>query len=132
MPLGMIADKIGMRKMIILGFVLYSVVYFGFGIADSSFYVLPLFCLYGIFKGMSEGTQRAYVAALAPPERKATAFGVYHTVSGIALLPASIIGGILWDRIGADATFFYGAATGLLSAILFIALIRNNKHLSKP
>ncbi|MBI5894370.1 MAG: MFS transporter [Deltaproteobacteria bacterium] len=129
MPLGILADKIGMRKMIILGFVLYSVVYFGFGLADSAIYVLPLFCIYGIFKGMSEGTQRAYVATLAPPERKATAFGVYHTVSGIALLPASIIGGILWDKIGADATFFYGAITGLLSAILFIVLIRNSRHL---
>lgn len=127
MPLGMIADKIGLRKMIILGFILYSVVYFGFGLADSAIYVLPLFCIYGIFKGMSEGTQRAYVAALAPPERKATAFGVYHTVSGIALLPASIIGGILWDKIGADATFFYGAITGILSAIFFIVLIRNNR-----
>lgn len=132
MPLGILADKIGMRKMIILGFIFYALIYFGFGIADSSFYVLPLFCLYGIFKGMSEGTQRAYIATLAPPERKATAFGVYHTVSGIALLPASIIGGILWDKIGADATFFYGAVTGILSAVLFIVLIRNNKHLSKP
>ncbi|HBO84958.1 MAG TPA: MFS transporter [Deltaproteobacteria bacterium] len=127
MPLGILADKIGMRKMIILGFIFYALIYFGFGIADSSFYVLPLFCLYGIFKGMSEGTQRAYLATLAPPERKATAFGVYHTVVGISLLPASIIGGILWDKIGAEATFFYGAVTGFISAVLFILLVRNSR-----
>lgn len=126
-PLGIIADKIGMRKMLVLGFIVYSVVYMGFGFADSTFYVLPLFCIYGVFKGMSEGTQRAYVAALAPVERKATAFGVYHTVVGLALLPASIIGGVLWDKIGAEATFFYGALTGFLSSILFIVLTRNNK-----
>ncbi|MBI5682857.1 MAG: MFS transporter [Deltaproteobacteria bacterium] len=128
MPLGILADKIGFRKTIILSFILYAAVYLGFGLADSAYHVLFLFCIYGVFKGMSEGTQRAYLATLSPPERKATAFGIYHMVVGFALLPASIIGGFLWDRIGPHATFFYGALTGILSAVLFIVLIRNRRQ----
>ncbi|MEK7842583.1 MAG: MFS transporter, partial [Deltaproteobacteria bacterium] len=78
-----------------------------------------LFILYGLFKGMSEGTQRAYLASIAPPERKATAFGIYHMAVGIALLPASIVAGALWDKIGPEAAFLYGTATALLAFVLF-------------
>ncbi len=77
---------------------------------------------------MSEGTQKAYLALLAPAERKATAFGVYHTVSGLMLLPASVIAGYLWDAHGAGATFFYGAAMGLVSAVVFLFLGSGKKE----
>lgn len=118
-PLGMLADKIGMKKMILFSFIFYAVIYAGLAFASSKIQIVGLFVLYGLFKGMSEGTQRAYLASMAPPERKATAFGIYHMAVGMALLPASIIAGALWDKIGPEATFLYGALTALLAFALF-------------
>lgn len=119
MPMGALADRVGMERMIELGFLLYAGIYLGLAFAPSPHYVWLLFAIYGLFKGMSEGVQRAYLATLAPEDRKATAFGIYHASVGLALLPASIIGGILWDRIGPSATFIYGAVAALSAMVLF-------------
>jgi MFS family permease len=118
-PMGLLSDKIGIRKMVLYGFVSYAAVYFLVGMASTTAHIWILFPLYGVYKGMSEGAQRAYLALVSPPERKATAFGVYHTVNGLMLLPASIIAGVLWDTMGAGTTFFYGAAMGLVAAVVF-------------
>ncbi|MBI5875587.1 MAG: MFS transporter [Deltaproteobacteria bacterium] len=125
-PMGILADKIGMRKMILSGFLFYAGIYAGLAFASNQFHIWGLFILYGLFKGMSEGAQRAYLASISPPERKATAFGIYHTSVGLALLPASIIAGALWDKIGPEATFLYGTATGLLAFVLFVSKRRRN------
>ncbi len=119
-PMGILSDRIGPKKMIAFGFIFYAGIYAGFAFAAVQFHIWGLFILYGLFKGMSEGNQRAYLASIAPPDIKATAFGIYHTAVGIALLPASIIAGILWDRVGPEATFLYGTVTGLLAFIVFI------------
>ncbi|OGQ43082.1 MAG: MFS transporter [Deltaproteobacteria bacterium RIFCSPLOWO2_01_FULL_42_9] len=118
-PLGMLADKLGMKRMILFSFLFYAGIYAGLAFVANQYQILGLFILYGLFKGMSEGTQRAYLASLAPPERKATAFGIYHMAVGFALLPASIIAGALWDKVGPEATFLYGTVTALLAFILF-------------
>lgn len=118
-PLGILADKIGMKKMILFSFIFYAGIYAGLAFVSNQYEILGLFILYGLFKGMSEGTQRAYLASIAPPERKATAFGIYHMSVGLALLPASIIAGALWDKIGPEATFLYGTVTGITAFILF-------------
>ena len=118
-PLGMLADKVGMKRMILFSFIFYAGIYAGLAFVTNQAQILGLFILYGLFKGMSEGTQRAYLASLAPPERKATAFGIYHMAVGFALLPASIIAGALWDKIGPEATFLYGTVTASLAFILF-------------
>ena len=73
--------------------------------------------------GLTEGVQKAFLATIIPPESKATAFGVYATCTGAAMLPASLIGGWLWDRFSSSATFYFGAATAALSAMLFVVLI---------
>ncbi len=127
-PMGMLGDRIGIRNMVLSGFLVYAVVYFLVGLASTPLHAWLLFPLYGVYKGMSEGTQKAYLALLAPAERKATAFGVYHTVSGLMLLPASVIAGYLWDAHGAGATFFYGAAMGLVSAVVFLFLGSGKKE----
>jgi len=105
--------------MILFSFLFYAGIYAGLAFVSNQYQILGLFILYGLFKGMSEGTQRAYLASIAPPERKATAFGIYHMSVGLALLPASIIAGTLWDKIGPEATFLYGTVTALLAFVLF-------------
>jgi len=118
-PLGALADRVGAKKMIMAGFLFYAAVYAGVALAYSPVHIWILFPLYGVYKGMSEGTQRAYLASVAPRRQKATAFGVYHTVSGLMLLPASIIAGVLWDTSGPSATFFFGSAMAIIATIVF-------------
>jgi predicted MFS family arabinose efflux permease len=69
--------------------------------------------------GLTEGIQKAFLATIIPRDFKATAFGVYATAVGLAMLPASLIGGLLWDRVSSAATFYFGAATAALAALLF-------------
>ena len=126
-PAGIAADKFGKKRIILLGFVLFAFLYFGFAVAKSSILIWVLFALYGIFMALTEGIQKAFLATIIPSNFKATAFGVYATAVGLATLPASLIGGILWDRVSPAATFYFGTATASLSAVLFIALILLNK-----
>jgi MFS family permease len=126
-PAGIAADKYGKKRIILLGFVLFAGLYYGFAVAKSSSAIWVLFALYGLFMGLTEGIQKAFLATIIPLDFKATAFGVYATAVGLATLPASVIGGILWDRVSPAATFYFGAATATLSAILFIVLIVASK-----
>lgn len=126
-PMGLVADRIGLRAVVAAGFLLYSAVFTAIAFSSSSVHIWFLLPLYGVYKGMSEGNQRAYLAAIAPAEARATAFGVYHTVVGLALLPASLIAGVLWDRLGAKAAFLFGGVMGLTAAIVFAAFIRNSR-----
>ncbi len=122
-PAGVAADRFGRKKIILLGFVLFAALYYGFAVAKNATDIWFLFALYGIFMGLTEGIQKAFLAAIIPPDFKATAFGVYATCTGLAMLPASLIGGWLWDTVSPAATFYFGAGTAGLSALLFIVLI---------
>lgn len=118
-PMGAVADKIGVKNMILLAFGAFAAVYAGVAFSSNPLHMWILFPLYGVYKGMGDGTQKAYLALISPKEHKATAFGVYHTVSGLMLLPASIIAGYLWDNIGPEATFLYGSAMSIIAASIF-------------
>ena len=122
-PSGIAADKYGKKRIILLGFILFTALYYGFAVAKSSSAIWILFALYGLFMGLTEGIQKSFLATIIPLDFKATAFGVYATFVGFATLPASLIGGLLWDRISPAATFYFGASMAALSTILFIILI---------
>jgi len=122
-PAGMAADKFGKKRVILLGFILFAALYYGFAVAGSATAIWVLFGLYGLFMGLTEGIQKAFLATIIPKDFKATAFGVYNTVVGLATLPASIIGGWLWDHVSPSATFYFGAITAAVSAALFIFFI---------
>lgn len=125
--LGALADKVGIKNVILASFVFFSLIYLGVSQATSALHIWILFPIYGIYKGMTEGTQKAYLAFLSPKEHKATAFGIYYTVSGLMLLPASIIAGYLWDNIGPGTTFLYGSAMSIVAAIIFAAAGKRDK-----
>jgi MFS family permease len=127
-PAGIGADRFGRKRVILLGFMLFGGLYYGFAVAGSARAVWVLFAGYGVFMGLTEGVQKAYLATIIPREFKATAFGVYASAVGLAMLPASLVGGWLWDRVSPAATFYFGAATAGLSALLFIILIAAMRH----
>jgi len=122
-PAGIAADRFGRKRIILLGFVLFAILYYGFAVAKDATAVWVLFGFYGLFMGLTEGVQKAFLATIIPPDFKATAFGVYNTAVGSAMLPASLIGGWLWDNISPSATFYYGAITASLSSVLFVVFI---------
>jgi MFS family permease len=126
---GSISDKIGREKVIILGYLIFSITSIGFVFLNSIVGFIFLFILYGMMYAAIDGNQRAYVADLASSNLKATALGTFHTMTGLMALPAGLIAGFLWDSIGPNAVFIYGGSLGLLSVLLFI-LFRNNFNIS--
>lgn len=122
-PAGIIADRLGKRRMILASYLLFTLIFVGFAFATNELHAWLLFGVYGIFVAINEGVQRAYVATIINPEIKGTGYGIYHTVIGLAALPSSIIGGALWQNVGPQALFLYGAAMSLLSSALFAPMI---------
>lgn len=114
------SDKIGRKPIIIFSFLFYSVVYFFFGIANNLWAIWVLFGAYGIYYGLSAGVFRAYIADLVEPENRATAYGLFNTGIGIALFPASLIMGALWDRFGSKWAFWVSAGFSLLGFTIFL------------
>lgn len=91
---------------------------------------LFIFAVYGVFTAMTAGVERALIAEIAPIELKGTMLGLHSTVSGIALLPASVIFGFLWDRFGTAVPFLFGAGMSLLAAVLLMVFFRQNGEAS--
>jgi len=121
-PLGGVSDRIRREKVIIFGYLVFSLTAAGFVIFNSLAAFTVLFALYGVMYAAVDGNQRAYVSDLATAQLKATALGTFHTTTGLMALPAGLIAGFLWERIGPSATFIYGAVLGLASVLLFITL----------
>jgi MFS family permease len=127
-PAGIAADRFGKKPLIMIGFILFAGLYFGFAVAGTAASIWVLFSFYGLFMGLTEGIQKGFLATIIPSDFKATAFGVYATFVGLAALPASVIGGLLWDRVSPAATFYFGSATAAVAAILFMILIALDRN----
>ncbi|NLI80651.1 MAG: MFS transporter [Deltaproteobacteria bacterium] len=116
-PAGRLSDHIGRKKLLVIGYISYGLVYLGFSWASLPAHLWGLFGVYGLYTGLTEGVEKALVADLCPGESRATMLGIHATLIGIGLLPASVIGGFLWNIFGAEVTFYFGAAIGLLAAL---------------
>jgi MFS family permease len=119
-PFGKLADSVSHARLLVAGLVflvLADVV-----LAHSGRWpaVLLGVGLWGLHMGMTQGLLAVMVAQAAPPDLKGTAFGMFNLVSGIALLVASVVAGVLWERVGAAATFYAGAAFSVLAALLVV------------
>jgi MFS family permease len=116
-PAGRLSDRIGRKRLIVIGYVFYGLVYLGFAIVSRSSYLWLLFGLYGIYIGLTEGVQKALISDIAPVETRATLIGLHATLEGIGLLPASSIAGLLWNILGASAPFYFGGLMGIIAAL---------------
>jgi len=122
-PMGALSDRLGRRRLLAAAWSLYAIVYAGFAVAGGSGVVLPLWLLYGAYYGVNEAVGRALVADLATPERRATAYGIVNAVVGLAILPASVVAGLLWDGVGPAAPFWFGAGCAA-AGILVLGFVR--------
>ena len=124
LPAGMLSDRLGRKRVITLGWFIYALVYLGFALASSPWQIWLLFACYGIYYGIVEGVARAFVADLVPEEKRGTAYGLYHGVVGLTLLPASLLAGWLWQTFSPAAPFYLGAGLAFLAMLGMMALIR--------
>ena len=114
---GALSDRIGRVPTVIAGWTIFAFVYFGFAFASVQWHIWLLFLAYGLFFALTEGAERALVADYAPRSRRGTAFGWFNLTVGLGALPASVIFGLMWDRLGAHSAFILGAALAAAAAI---------------
>ncbi len=119
-PAGVLSDRVGRKRLMVGGFLVFSGVYFALAFISKSSYIWPLFAVYGVYIAATEGVSRALVTDMAQPEKRGTALGLYHTAVGLVTFAASLIAGLLWTYIGPSAPFIYGGVMALSAAILFI------------
>jgi MFS family permease len=115
---GTLSDRIGRKQVIVIGWLLYALVYIGFATASTAQTLVAWFLIYGVFFALTEGAEKALVADLAPASRHGLAFGAYNTALGIGALGASIVFGLLYERFGAATAFTTGAALAASAALL--------------
>lgn len=127
-PLGKLSDRIGRRRLVVPGYLLYGLVYFGFALFDSQLAMILLFFVYGLYHAFLAGAEKAFVAEYSPKEAKGTMLGLYGTAQGVGLLFASIIAGLLWTKFGSTAPFIFGGFIALFSAFMtFIVMSKKKK-----
>ncbi|HEY5619112.1 MAG TPA: MFS transporter [Vicinamibacterales bacterium] len=120
---GTLSDRLGRKQVILIGWLLYALVYLGFAMADSPRALIAWFLVYGVFFALTEGSEKALVADLAPADRHGVAFGAYNAVLGVGALAASVVFGLLYERFGAPTAFATGATLAASAAVL-LTLIR--------
>jgi len=115
---GVLSDRFGRRAMIGLGYFWYAAIYGAFAWFASLPAVIAIFLAYGVYFGLTEGVEKAWVADLAPPESRGLAFGIYNAALGFGGLAASLIFGAIWTRVSPAAAFRTGAALALAASVL--------------
>jgi len=112
-PFGHVSDRIGRKRLLVAGYAFYGLVYIGFALTHKPELVWLLFALYGVYSALNEGLEKALVADIAPQDQCGTFIGLHSTLTGIGLLPASLLAGALWSLFGPSAPFWFGGCIGL-------------------
>jgi len=129
-PLGSLSDRIGREKVIMIGWLAYSLTYFGFAFANANYQIWILFGFYVLYFATTEGVAKAFVADIVPADHRGRAYGIYNTVIGLTALPASFIAGILWDHFSPSTPFLFGATMSVIALVLLVIFtIRLPKNL---
>jgi MFS family permease len=126
---GRLSDRIGRKRVLCAGYILYSAVYGGFGLVSKQHAQLlwGLWIVYGLYYAMCEGVEKAFVGDLAPSSSKATALGFFHTITGAGALPASIIAGLLFTMLPA-APFFFGSGLTIIAFFIVLVFVKDEKR----
>jgi len=128
-PAGSLSDRVSRKWIVVASWCVYAATYMGFAFARAPAHVTVLYLLYGVYSGMVAGATKALVSDLVPGELRGTAYGAYAAAIGLISLPASVIGGVLWEGIGgwsglgASAPFAFGAAMSAVAAVMLLITV---------
>jgi MFS family permease len=131
-PAGSLSDRVGRRRLIIGGWLVYALIYLGFALAQTGWQIWLLYVAYGLYYAMAYGAANALVADLVPENLRGTAYGTYHATIGLLAFPASLVAGLLWQGVGAwdgfgpSAPFLFGGCLALLAALLMALWMPKN------
>lgn len=126
-PSGSLSDRLGRRPVIIFSFSVFVLTCATMAAADGLVLMAAGFCLFGLYKGSSEGVLKAYVVDVIPRELRGTALGAFHTSVGLVMLPGGLIAGVLWDSVGPWATFAYGGTMAAAATLMLAAFGRGKR-----
>jgi MFS family permease len=126
-PSGYVSDRFGRKRTLIAAIAIFVITYAGLAAGKSPFIFAILFVLFGVFQGMYRAVGKALASDLTPRELRGTGLGLYSATIGLTSLVASVAGGQLWDRLGPAATFWYGAALGLVGMIAVVTLVSQSR-----
>lgn len=119
-PIGILSDKAGKVKVVIIGYLIYAIVYWGFGASSNISVIIGLFALYGLYSAATDGVQKAMISDMTDSNKQGTAMGIYNMLTGITLLPASIIAGLMYEHLNSSIPFYFGASMAFISAMLLL------------
>ncbi len=123
-PAGSLSDKIGAKKVFAGGLVVFALVYFSLGIIKDPFWMWLIFPVYGIYIAATDGISKAYISEFIEKRESGTFFGAYYTLTAVGTFIASLLGGLLWNAINPQATFFFGGIMSLLALLIFVLFNR--------
>ena len=122
-PAGSLSDTLGRRNVLLVSFLIFFVAYLGFALTRNVLAVAVLFGFYGLYEGIFRSVGKAFASDFVPEHLRASGVGWYSTSVGLLQLVASVVAGLLWDRIGHAAVFYYGAAFAVAGSIGLLLLI---------
>jgi MFS family permease len=122
-PMGIVADKLGKKKVFLFGLLLFVLVYGGFVFTSSPVIVYGLFFVYGIYAAATEGIAKAWITNMAHEQNTATAIGFYTSMESVSSLMASLIAGILWSNAGSGYVFLFSAVMAIV-VMLYLMKIK--------
>jgi MFS family permease len=128
-PLGMLADKAGIKNIFIPGLIMFALVYAGFAFNPSILFIFVLFFLYGLYAAATEGIAKAWITNIAHDSNTGTAVGFYTSCQSVCAFLASTVAGLLWTQFGSITTFSFSAITACMVVIYFAVLLRNTKKI---
>jgi len=122
-PAGSLSDRLGRRNVLLACFGIYLLAYLGFAMTSTFTVIATSFVLYGLYQGIFRAVGKAFASDFVPESLRASGIGWYGTTVGLLQLLASLVAGLLWDRIGHPAVFYYGAAFALVGMVALVTLI---------
>lgn len=133
LPAGMLADRFGKKRLVLLGWAVYAGVYVGFALTTSLAAAIALVAIYALYWSLADSVLRAIVADLVPEDLRGTAYGMFHFCVGVAILPANLIFGVVWDRFGTAPAFWTGAGISLAACLMLLRIrARSPLHPAAP
>ena len=123
-PIGILADKIGLKKMFIFGLSLFAIVYFGMAFSTDIYTIAMLFFIYGVYAAATEGISKAWISNISDRKDTATAIGTYSGFQSICTMLASSLAGLIWYQFGATSTFVITVIATVLITLYFAFFIK--------